>query len=173
MVDFSKIAAPQAESAPVDPIGLFQKLKISDQGINDLWLAQGDALREWHKNRTAPDIGIVLNTGAGKTLVGLLAAQSLANETKRKVLYACSSIQLVEQTAEKATGYGLEVTTYVRGNYSNDLFSRCIAPCVTTYQALFNGMSIFRREDIAAVVFDGVTVKCGVQQAGIRRLSCC
>ena len=154
MVDFSKIKSLKAEAAPVDPIELFQKLKVSDQGINDLWLAQGDALREWHENRAASDLGIVLNTGAGKTLVGLLAAQSLVNETKGKVLYACSSIQLVEQTAEKAEGYGLNVTTYFRRQYSNDAFSRCVAPCVTTYQALFNGMSVFAREDIAAVVFD-------------------
>ena len=125
-----------------------------DRGINDLWLAQGDALREWHENRRERDIGIVLNTGAGKTLVGLLAAQSLVNETKGRVLYACSSIQLVEQTAEKATGYGLKVTTYFRRDYSNDLFSRCLAPCVTTYQALFNGLSIFFRGEVAAVVFD-------------------
>lgn len=154
MVDFSKIVAPSPKILPVDPIELFQKLKVMDQGINDLWLAQGDALRDWHNNRSNPDIGIVLNTGAGKTLVGLLAAQSLVNETKSKVLYACSSIQLVEQTAEKATRYGLKVTTYFRGNYSNDLFSRCVAPCVTTYHALFNGKSIFFREDVAAVVFD-------------------
>ena len=154
MIDFSNIEAPQPEIALVDPIELFQALKVTDRGINDLWLAQGDALREWHNNRNDPDVGIVLNTGAGKTLVGLLVAQSLVNETKGRVLYACSSIQLVEQTREKAAGYGLKVTTYFRGNYSNDLYSRCDAPCVTTYQALFNGFSVFSREEIAAVVFD-------------------
>lgn len=154
MVDFSKIKTPTTESAVVDPIELFQKLKISDPGINDLWLAQGDALREWHENRSKSDIGIVLNTGAGKTLVGLLAAQSLVNETKGKVLNACSSIQLVEQTLEKAGGYGLDATTYFRGEYSNDLFLKGDAPCITTYQALFNGLSVFFREPIAAVIFD-------------------
>jgi len=51
----------------------------------------------------------------------------------------CSSIQLIEQTAEKADGYGLDVTTYYRGSYNNDLFSLGKAPCITTYQALFNG----------------------------------
>ena len=119
-----------------------------------MWLAQGDALREWHKNRAKPDVGIVLNTGAGKTLVGLLMAQSLVNEQREKVLYACSSIQLVEQTTEKARGYGLDVTTYFRHEFSNDLFTRGEAPCITTYQALFNGKSKFLNEHLAAVIFD-------------------
>ncbi len=152
--DFSNIKPKKKEALPVDPVELFQKLKVNDPSINDLWLAQGDALREWNENRAKSDVGIVLNTGAGKTLVGLLVAQSLANETRDKVLYACSSIQLVEQTAEKAKGYGLDVTTYFRGNFSNDLFQRGEAPCITTYQALFNGRSRFFREQIAAVIFD-------------------
>lgn len=152
--DFSKIKAKKKEPSPIDPIELFQKLKVSDSSINDLWLAQGDALREWHKNREKRDVGVVLNTGAGKTLVGLLIAQSLVNETRGKVLYACSSIQLVEQTAEKAKGYGIDVTTYHHREYSNDLFIRGEAPCITTYQALFNGKSVFFREDISALVFD-------------------
>lgn len=152
--DFSKIKSKKKETLPVDPIELFQKLKVSDPGINDLWLAQGDALRKWHDNRARGDVGIVLNTGAGKTLVGLLVAQSLVNETREKVLYACSSIQLVEQTAEKAKGYGLDVTTYFRGKFSNDLFVRGEAPCVTTYQALFNGRSVFFKQQLSAIVFD-------------------
>lgn len=152
--DFSKIKSKKQDALPVDPIELFQKLKVSDPGINDLWLAQGDALRKWHENRSKGDIGIVLNTGAGKTLVGLLIAQSLVNETREKVLYACSSIQLVEQTAEKAKGYGLNVTTYFRSNFSDDLYHRGEAPCITTYQALFNGRSRFFREDLSAVIFD-------------------
>lgn len=154
MIDFTKIKPPSKDGGPIDPIELFQKLKVTDQGINDLWLAQGDALRAWHEARDYPDVGIVLNTGAGKTLVGLLAAQSLVNETKGKIVYACSSIQLVKQTAEKARGYGLDVTTYIRGNYSNETFARCVGPCITTYQALFNGMSVFAREELSAVIFD-------------------
>ncbi|TGU71627.1 DEAD/DEAH box helicase [Geomonas terrae] len=152
--DFSGIKPPKQEVAPVDPIELFIKVKVTDPAINDLWLAQGDALREWHKNRSRGDIGLVLNTGAGKTLVGLLMAQSLVNETKGKVIYVCSSIQLVEQTAGKAKGYGLQCTTYFRGGFSNDLYSRGKAPCITTYQAVFRGGSKFAREDVDAVIFD-------------------
>ena len=154
-IDFSKIPAHRRQTKPVHPIELFQASAVTDGNINDLWLAQGDALREWHDHRTDKDVAVVLNTGAGKTLVGLLIAQSLVHETQRQVVYACSSIQLVEQTAEKARGYGLPVTTYHGNEFSPDgQYQRAEAPCVTTYQALFNGKTRFRSDDIAAVVFD-------------------
>jgi len=78
----------------------------------------------------------------------------LVNETHEPIIYACGSIQLVEQTAIKAQGYGIEVTTYFQQEFSNNLYQRRLAPCLTTYQALFNGRSRFYREDIKAVVFD-------------------
>lgn len=156
MFDFSTIKADKKESSPIDPIDIFlkNKSKITDNSINDLWLGQGDALREWHQHRNKEDVALVLNTGAGKTLIGLLIAQSLVNETKGKVIYACASIQLIEQTIKKADGYGIKATTYHNKEFSNNLFHRCESACITTYQALFNGRSIFRKEDIAAIIFD-------------------
>jgi len=153
-IDFSRISKPKDSKRIVEPIELFQSLRVSDPAINDMWLAQGDALRTWHDHRTEADIAIVLNTGAGKTLVGLLAAQSLVNQTRGHIAYACSSIQLVEQTAAKASGYGLPVTTYFSRRFSNDLYQSGRAPCITTYHALFNGKSRFVREALEAIVFD-------------------
>ncbi len=153
--DFSKIQVQSQQAKPTDPIEIFQASAVTDGNINDLWLAQGDALREWNDHRALNDVAVVLNTGAGKTLVGLLIAQSLVNETRRKVVYACNSIQLVEQTANKARDYGLPATTYYHGKFSPDgLYHRAEAPCVTTYQALFNGKTRFRSGDVAAVIFD-------------------
>ena len=154
-IDFSRIPAHSQQTKPIHPIDLFQASAVTDKSINDLWLAQGDALREWHEHRDDKDVAVVLNTGAGKTLVGLLIAQSLVHETQRQVVYACSSIQLVEQTADKARGYGLPVTTYYRNKFSLDRqYQRAEAPCVTTYQALFNGKTRFASHDISAVIFD-------------------
>ena len=134
---------------------IFRSSTVTDQNVNDLWLGQGDALREWHQERQLEDIGVVLNTGAGKTLVGLLIAQSLVNETHCQVVYACSSIQLIEQTAEKAHGYWISVATYHGRQFVNeDAYFRGLSPCVTTYQALFNGRSRFRDDDLSAVIFD-------------------
>ena len=153
--DFSKVRVPTTSSSIVHPVDLFHSLTIGDAAINDLWLAQGEALREWHEHRAEPDVAIALNTGAGKTLIGLLIAQSLLNELQSPVAYACGSIQLVTQTAEKATGYGLPVATYHSRNFTNrDAYVRAEVPCITTYQALLNGRSRFTRDRIGAVVFD-------------------
>ncbi|MEC4987352.1 MAG: DEAD/DEAH box helicase family protein [Oscillatoria sp. PMC 1068.18] len=154
-IDFDKFTPSKPVKKLIDPIEIFQNLKVKDSAINDLWLAQGDALRDWHSQRNSEDVAIILNTGAGKTLVGLLAAQSIVNETNERVLYACSSINLVEQTESKAKGYGLEIATYIKGEYRNkSLYQRCLAPCVTTYQAIFNGKSRFFREKPIAIIFD-------------------
>ena len=153
-INFPDIQVPHPQPRPTDPIKIFGESFVADDNINDLWLAQGDALRQWDKNRDLEDVAVVLNTGAGKTLVGLLIAQSLVNETQQQVVYACSSIQLVQQTAEKAAGYGLPITTYYDQNFSNNLYDTAEAPCVTTYQALFNGNSTFRNHDIASAIFD-------------------
>ena len=153
--DFSGIGNKRQATTVVEPVDIFRSCTVSDQNINDLWLGQGDALRGWHQERGLEDIGVVLNTGAGKTLVGLLIAQSLVNETQRQVVYSCSSIQLVEQTAEKARGYGIDVATYHGGRFTNEnAYFRATSPCVTTYQALFNGKTRFRNDDVSAVIFD-------------------
>ena len=117
--DFSGIRNKQEISSSEHPIDIFRLSTVTDQNVNDLWLGQGDALRAWHQERHLEDIGVVLNTGARKTLVGLLIALSLVNETHRQVIYSCSSKQLVEQTAEKARGYGVEVATYLGGQFVN------------------------------------------------------
>ena len=153
--DFSELRPPAVAGGEINPIKLFGALQIKDHSINDLWLGQGDALREWHNNRHKADIAIILNTGAGKTLVGLLAAQSLANETSGHVAYVCASLQLVQQTADKAKSYGLRTTTYIGGGrgFSNTNYQEGLNPCVTTYQALFNGRTN-RWGDVEAVIFD-------------------
>lgn len=156
--NFGGLKVTPESPRPIDPLELFRSLKVTDPMINDLWLAQGDALRAWHTSRSKKDICVQLNTGAGKTLVGLLVAQSLVNETRSLVLYVCSSIQLVKQTEQKAGGYGLPATTYISGDFSNSLALGGEAPCLTTYQALFNGRSVFARRDVAAVIFDDAHV---------------
>ena len=153
-IDFSKIRPTANFASPVNPIEIFNSCRVLDDNINGLWLAQGDALRAYDEHRNKKDVSIVLNTGAGKTLVGLLIAQSLLNESSRQVVYACSSIQLIKQTREKALGYGLDVTTYHGTAFSDDGYEKGRKVCLTTYHALFNGRTRFRNDDIAAVIFD-------------------
>ncbi|MBK7092279.1 MAG: DEAD/DEAH box helicase family protein [bacterium] len=76
---------------------MFERLTLRGS-IKNIWEPQAEALKLWDANRTTQDVLIQMNTGGGKTLVGLLIAQSLVNEQKGRVLYLCPNNQLIEQT---------------------------------------------------------------------------
>jgi replicative superfamily II helicase len=122
---------------------VFQRLPKPPH-INDLWESQSEALKLWNRRRSENDLVIKLNTGGGKTLVGLLIGQSLANELKKPVLYLCPNNQLVRQTSDKAAEIGISALTYEAG--PGDLpaeFLNGTAILVATYNALFHGRSKF------------------------------
>src|SRR5579862_4422291 len=99
MIDLSTFElTPVRRDGETDPIKIFDSLTLRGT-VETLSGPQQEALASWHAKRAKPDIVFSLNTGGGKTLVGLLAAQSLVNETKGKVVYVCPTNQLVEQTA--------------------------------------------------------------------------
>ena len=100
-----------------------------------------------------------MNTGGGKTLVGLLVAQSLVNETGQHVLYVCPTRQLIEQAASKAQECGISVSTYMAGDWTDpEVAEEGRGPCITNYAAVFNGKSIFSRYSLGGIVFDDAHV---------------
>ncbi|MFN4275048.1 MAG: DEAD/DEAH box helicase family protein [Ferrovibrio sp.] len=158
-MDFSKLGSTKQVAAPTNPIKIFETLPSLSGTFNDLWRGQDKALTEWDKARDKSDVLVSLNTGAGKTIVGLLIAQSLVNEGLANVLYVCSTIDLVRQTSEEAKRIGIDHTTRVRREFSNDLFETGKAFCITTYAALFNGHSALRNKFFPqAIIFDDAHV---------------
>ena len=143
LVDFDKLNQSRSPAAPTDPLRIFQRLP-KPQHINDLWESQSEALRLWAKRRTENDLVIKLNTGGGKTLVGLLIGQALLNEIKRPVMYLCPNNQLVRQAADKANELHIDCITYQSG--PGDLppeFLNATAILVGNYNSVFNGRSKF------------------------------
>ncbi|MCS4570261.1 hypothetical protein FZ989_07420 [Clostridium perfringens] len=53
-----------------------------------------------------------MNTGAGKTLVGLLMLQSSLNEGVGPAVYICPNLQLVDQVIENSKLYGIKCVTF-------------------------------------------------------------
>ena len=158
-MDFSQFKRSTRNAKPLDPITVFERRPSLPNTPNDLWRGQTEALNEWHKNRDKSDIFIALNTGAGKTLVGLLVAQSLVNEGVENVTYVCGTKDLVLQTQREATKLGIECTLRTSGNFSNTLFETGKAFCITTYTSLFNGLSVLQRDYFpGAVIFDDAHV---------------
>lgn len=116
-IDFNSLSRPKGNSAPLDPFEIFAKTPNLKDAPNDLWKGQAEALRRWHENRTREDNVILLNTGAGKSIVGILIAQSLVNESTGPVVFVCSTIDLVEQTARECDKIGLLYTKGLLGNF--------------------------------------------------------
>ena len=148
-----------APKGPIHPIEIFERLPSLENSPNDLWRGQAEALEAWHAARKSTDVLIALNTGAGKTIMGLLIAQSLVNEGISNVVYCCATIDLVEQTAAEARKIGLLFTTRTDQTYSDSQFESGKTFCITTYQAIFNGFSAIRRKNFpGAVIFDDAHV---------------
>lgn len=154
MVDFRKLRSLKTKVSVTDPVEIFRRLP-KPPGITDLYTSQARVLEEWDQRRAERDLVIKLHTGGGKTLVGLLIAQSILNETRDPVVYLSPTVQLVEQTINKAKEYGIPAVPYVKSEDfpNNFLAGKCVLICA--YQALFNGISRFggpaSRRDILKV----------------------
>lgn len=142
MVDFNKLKKKSLGTKPLDPLEIFRRLP-KPQGINDLYTSQAEALKEWFDRRNDKDVVLKLHTGGGKTLVGLLMAQSTLNELHGPVIYLAPTVQLVNQTLEKANSMGIRAVPYRKGVPLDDDFVNGSAVMVATYNALFNGRSKF------------------------------
>lgn len=152
-----KLSVPSSKK-PTDPLEVFNKLTLRGS-IENIWEPQAEALREWNKARTNPDVVIQMNTGGGKTLVGLMVAQSLVNELNRRVLYVVPNNQLVEQTLRKASELNIQPAARFKGQWRHqELFQAAETFCITNYAAVFTGHSTFHDKDIAALVFDDAHV---------------
>ena len=142
MVDFNKLRSTKPKAQPVEPAEILRRLP-KPAGFNDLYTSQSDVLKTWFEDRDTADVVIKLHTGGGKTLVGLLMAQSTLNEIKSPVLYLAPTTQLVSQTIERAKQFGIPAVPYMRGAPLHEDFLNSKAVMVATYSALFHGMSKF------------------------------
>ena len=95
MVNFGQLNAQKDLPSVTEPRQLFQTLRNERyQYLRDV---QGDVLDAWHLRRDAEDLIIKMNTGSGKTLVGLLLLWSKLKEGKGPALYLCPNNHLVDQ----------------------------------------------------------------------------
>lgn len=142
MVDFRTLRRREEGPPELDPIEIFRSLPKPEH-VNDLWDTQAATLREWYQRREDTDLVIKLNTGSGKTLVGLLICESTRRERELPVLYLTPTRQLADQVVDKATEFGIAAEPYVSGRGLPTAFRNAEAVLVSTYHALFNGRSLF------------------------------
>ncbi len=142
MVDFKKLRESKAKPKPVNPREIFNALP-KPPGINDLYASQAEVLDNWFVRRNEQDVVVKLHTGGGKTLVALLMAQSVMNETGEPVLYLAPTNQLVGQVLAKSREYGISAQPYTKGQPLPAEFYDGKSVLVGAYETLFTGRSKF------------------------------
>jgi len=164
MVDFKKLRSGKGKVSVTDPVKIFRRLPKPPE-ITDLYTSQANVLEQWYQRRNERDLVIKLHTGGGKTLVGLLIAQSILNESHEPVIYLSPTVQLVEQSIDKAKEYRIPAQRYVKRAEFPEEFLAGKSVLICTYQALFNGTSRFgapgsRRETlkVGGIIFDDAHV---------------
>jgi hypothetical protein len=100
---------------------------------------QGEALEGWFARKDDRDVVIKQNTGGGKTVAGLLIAQSTLNEGVGKAVYLAPDTYLAARVREEAARLGLPTAQHPED--AGFLAERAIL--VTTFQKLVNGQSVF------------------------------
>lgn len=111
--------------------------------------AQIDILTQLQKSSNAKEIILKLNTGAGKTLIGLLFLYSKMNILKKPAVFLCTTNQLADQVYKESIKLNIPAEIYPSGQTHpsiEGLNSRSIIIC--TYDKLFNALNTFNRLEI-------------------------
>lgn len=156
MVDFGALRRREERVKPVNPREIHRLLPNKALGYFNLWDAQAQVLNAFHERRASRDLVIKLNTGGGKTIVGLLILQSYLNENVGPALYVAPDKFLAKQVRVDAERIGVATTDDVE----SAAYLRGEAIGVVNAWKLASGRSVFSarrssgRVPIGAVVVD-------------------
>lgn len=127
-----------------NPETLFGDLPKLPRRVAPLWGHQTDQLRTYfNEYRDTSDVALELPTGSGKTLVGMLIAEWRRRHLRQRTVYACPTVQLATQAAEKAENQGIRVSLLTGGVKEWDKrllhsYEAGESVAVTTYSTIFN-----------------------------------
>ena len=108
-LDFSKIPAIDTADTLLSPREIFAALPGKQAKYNYLRDVQAEVLSQWNENRESSDVRLKMNTGGGKTLVGLLILKSRLNEKKGPAVYVAATPYLASQVIQEANALGIAV----------------------------------------------------------------
>lgn len=150
-----KLESKNKPSLPIDPIDLYQSL-YHKEGYAYLRGIQEEVLKAWHLRREEGEVLCKMNTGSGKTLVSLMMLYSKLVEGVGTTVYVCPDNYLLNQAYKQAEFYGIPVCRITDSNQFPSEFLNCKSILVCNFHKLFNGKSIFNRDniEIGAIVID-------------------
>jgi hypothetical protein len=138
-IDFSRLTAGLSYDTTRSPRELFDLLPNKHERYEYLRDVQSEVLDAWSDRRNSRDLTIKMNTGSGKTVVGLLVLKSCLNEGIGPAVYVAPSPYLVSQVLREAQELALEATE----DAESLRFASGKAILVVNVYKLINGLSVF------------------------------
>jgi len=153
-IDFNKLNTGNTIDTITNPRDLFSALPHKESKYQYPRDVQSQVWKQWYEKRNDNNIVIKMNTGSGKTVVGLIMLKSSLNENKGPAVYIVPDNFLVEQVLNEAKSLGIRVTTDI----SSTAFTRGKEIFVCNIHKLVNGMSVFgvgeRKIEIGTILID-------------------
>lgn len=154
MIDFNKLNTENTIDTLINPRDLFSALPHKNPKYQYPRDVQAQVWTRWYEKRNDKNIVLKMNTGSGKTVVGLLILKSSLNEKKAPAVYVVPDNFLVQQVVEEANQLGIPVTT----NEKSINFIRGKEILVCNMHKLVNGRSVFgineKKIDIGSIIID-------------------
>ncbi len=150
-IDFGKLGAGNSADTVLHPREIFSVLPTKAERYQYPRDVQTEVWNGWFGRRDQAELVLKMNTGSGKTTVGLLILKSSLNEKKGPAVYVCPDPFLVGQVVQEANDLGLEVTQ----DEDDPRFRRGQAILIINVFKLINGKSVF------GVGAEGTKIKIG------------
>lgn len=156
LIDFNRLNRSTNNDKVLDPIQIFDVLPEKNEKYEEyLRDVQSTVLDNWFNSyRDNKNTVIKMNTGSGKTVVGLLILKSYLNEDKGPAVYVVPDNYLVKQVIKEADDLGIPITDDARSQG----FIRGEQILVTNMHKIVNGRSIFGvneiEKEIGCIVID-------------------
>lgn len=138
-LDFSKIGTGSTVDTVIPPREIFNALPNKEAKFQYPRDVQSQVWSKWFERRDEHSLVIKMNTGSGKTVVGLILLKSCLNAGHSPAVYICPDKYLVQQVIDAARELGIEVTDDTRSHR----FLSGKAILVANIYKLVNGKSVF------------------------------
>lgn len=144
MIDFTKLQTGQNSDTALQPRDIFNSLPGKEKGRYQYPRdVQSRVWEQWSNRKEESNLVIKMNTGSGKTVVGLMILKSCLNEGKGPAVYVVPDNYLVDQVVQEAKSLGLLATT----DYNSHGFLQGKEILVCNIHTLVNGKSAFGVSD--------------------------
>lgn len=151
MLNFGALGGLNTVDTSTVPREIFQALRKLDPKFQYPRDVQSQVWQKWHEHRELSNVVLKMNTGGGKTVVGLLVLKSCLNEKKGPAVYVVPDNYLLEQVVAEADKLGLETSTDPRCTR----YQSGKSILVINIHKLVNGLSVFGVDD------DGIKIRIG------------